>query len=94
MSFFEMLGYVLWPIATVGIAAIACFGFCQWLRRDEKTVRELKYELGATQAEWTKRFDNLERQCDARMTTLEKRVNALQPAMNPLGSHYSTRGPA
>lgn len=85
---------ILWPLVTLGIAAMGCYAFCRWLQREQSSVRTLRAELTATQGEWTQRFESVERQHDIRVTTLEKRVNALQPSMNPLGSHYSTRGPA
>lgn len=72
---------------------LAWDGYRRTLLRDTKNVAELKHELAATQADWMSRFERLEHQYDQRLTVMEKRINAMTPAMNPLGSHYSTRGP-
>lgn len=82
---------VLWPLVVLGVAAIGCYAFVRWLQRDYATVRGLRQELAETQRDWLQRFESLERQQNERVSALEKRVNALQPGMNPLGSHYSTR---
>lgn len=82
---------MLWPLACVACMALGTYAFCKWLQRDHETVRSLQYELKATQHEWTSRFEGLEKDYDQRIQVLEKRVSALSPSMNPLGSHYSTR---
>lgn len=82
---------ILWPLVTLGIAAIGCYAFVRWLQRDHVTVRGLRAELAETQSDWLQRFERSEHQTDMRITVMEKRVNALAPAMNPLGSHYTTR---
>lgn len=82
---------MLWPLATVACFALGCYAFCKWLQRDHETVRSLQCELKVTQKEWSQRFETIEGQHDQRLATIEKRLSALTPAMNPLGSHYTTR---
>lgn len=86
-----LLPEILWPLVVFSIAAMSCFAFVRYLDRERSTARVLAAELRATQAEWTSRFDVIERNLHDRITMLEKRVNALSPSLNPLGSHYSTR---
>lgn len=74
---------MLWPLAVVLVALFALIGWLRYLSRESVTALELR----KTQEDWGKRFDAYERDFDA----LVKRVNAIQPQMQPLGKHYSTR---
>jgi hypothetical protein len=83
----------LWPVVALCYGGFVFAGFTLWLRRDERTVRDLKRELGEMQSDWTHKFAAFEQQHELRIAAIERRVNAMQPSPNPLGSHYSTRRP-
>lgn len=77
-----------WALCSLAVAALAWDGFRRWLGREGTTVRELRAELTGTQADWGRRFAKHE----AAHAALESRVASMQPNLQPLGKHYSTRG--
>lgn len=82
---------ILWPLVTLGIAALSCYSFWRWLQRETATVAALKRELAETTRDWTHKFERSEQAFEERLRAIERRLNAQGP--NPLGSHYDTRRP-
>jgi hypothetical protein len=61
------------------------------LRRDTTTVRELKAEQAAMKADWSAKFAELVDAHARDSELMTRRLNAVTPGMNPLGSTYSTK---
>lgn len=82
-----------WQIVAIVLSTQLTMAFALWLRREQTTVAELKAELAAMAREWTAKFERHATHVDAQCDAITKRMNALTPSMNPLGSSYSTKRP-
>lgn len=85
-----LLSAILWPIVVLGIAAMGCHVFLQWLKRETVTVTLLKADITELAKEWTHKFDQSEQNHERRLGAVERTLNQLG-SRNPLGSHYDTR---
>lgn len=86
-----MIAHLIWAIAAVWIASLAFTGVWIWLSRETKTVKDLKLEQEMLKRDWAEKFDKLEKGYVADYDNMARRVNAVTPNMNPLGSSYSTK---
>ena len=78
---------IAWPITVAVVSAFALIGWSLHLRRDQRSIADIKRELDAMAAGWNGRFDHTE----ARVDRMERAIVNVEPKFTPLGKQYSTR---
>lgn len=91
IGFFTMLPSILWPLAFTATAAIGCYAFSLYLKRESIETLQLKSEIVVRDREWEHKFAATDDKYDRRVSAIERALNAQQQGKNPLGAHYDTR---